>query len=318
MFPAVAVFQDALRGVGHVQAGALHEVPDAVQLALDLLQLRFDGLQSFPFLLGHAVHLLVHQLHQLADVGLGEDVIADVLDDNALKVAGVEPGAIAGVLALLEEGVADVVGVFAALGLGGGHGLAAGLAAGQAAEQVGAGGAAGVGLFRGAGTQQFPDLPELLSGYDGGEGVLHSYRLLPVPALLSPDESADIGFVVEHVVDGGLDPLLAVGVGDALGIQGLGDVQDTVAVQDHIEDAAGHGVPGRVEFQAGAFLGAVLDVDLAVAVGSVGGDPEAPGGGLAHSPHNLLGKILAVIFVHGLDDALQQPAGGVVLGLLGD
>ena len=284
----MAVFQDAFRGVGHVQVGALHEVPDAVQLALHIFQFRLDGLQSFPLLFGDAVHLLVHQLHQLADVGLGEDVVADVLDDDALEVAGIEPGGVAGVLALLEEGVADVVGVFAALGLGGGHGLAAGSAAGQATEQVGAGGATGVGLFRGAGTKQFPDLPELLSGYDGGEGVLHPYRLLSVPALLAPDESAGIGLVVEHVVDGGLDPLLAVGIGDALGIEGLGDVQDAVAAQHHFEDAAGHGVVGRVEFQPGTPLGAVLDVDLAIAVGGVGGDPEAPGSGLAHPPNDLL------------------------------
>ena len=284
----MAVFQDAFRGVGHVQVGALHEVPDAVQLPLDLLQFRLDGLQSFPFLLGDAVHLLVHQLDQFPDVGLGEDVVADVGDDDGLEVPGIEPGAIAGVPALLEQGVADVVGVLAALGLGGGHGLAAGLAAGQAAEQVGAGGAAGVGLLGGAGAQQFSDLPELLSGYDGGEGVLHSYRLLPVPALLAPDQSAGVSLVVEHVVDGGLDPLLTVGVGDALVVEGLGYVEDALAAQDHLEDAADHGVVGRVEFQPGALLGAVLDVDFLVAVGGVGGDPESPGSGLAHPPNDLL------------------------------
>ena len=43
-------------------------------------------------------------------------------------------------------------------------------------------------------------------------------------------------------------------LGDALGIQGLGDVQDAVAVQYHLEDAAGHGVMGRVQFSLGRFL----------------------------------------------------------------
>ena len=64
------------------------------------------------------------------------------------KLLALSPGGLAGAFAPLQEGVADVVGVPAALGLGGGHGLAAGLAFDQAAEQVGAGSPAGVHLPR--------------------------------------------------------------------------------------------------------------------------------------------------------------------------
>ena len=78
---------------------------------------------------------------------------------------------------------ADVVGVLAVFGFGGGEGLVAGLALGQAVEQVGAGSAAGVGDRRGAGFQQFPYPVKLLPGHDGGESVLHPNRFLDVPGL---------------------------------------------------------------------------------------------------------------------------------------
>ena len=38
-------------------------------------QFRLDGLQVLPLFAGHAVHLLVQQFHQVADVGLGEDSV---------------------------------------------------------------------------------------------------------------------------------------------------------------------------------------------------------------------------------------------------
>ena len=171
--------------------------------------------------------------------------------------------------------MADVVGVLAALGLGSGEGLPAGFAGEDAAEQVGTGGPPGMDLPGGAGTQQFPDPPELLASHDGGEGVFHPDRLGLVLGPGAPDQGAGVGFVVQHGVDGGLEPALAVGGGDALGVERLGDVQDAVSLKDHVEDAAGDGVLGRVQFQPGALLGPVLDVDLPVSVGGVGGDPEA-------------------------------------------
>ena len=106
---------DAVRGVGHLDVAILDEVPDAAQFPLDILQLRVDGLQPLALLGGHAVHLLVHHLDQLGDAALGEDVGANLFHHQFLEAAGVEPGGIAGPAALLDQGLADVVGELAAL-----------------------------------------------------------------------------------------------------------------------------------------------------------------------------------------------------------
>ena len=90
-----------------------------------------------------------------------------------------------------------------------------------------------------------------------------------------PDQGARVGFVEQHVVDGGLEPLLSPGAGHALCVEGLGHVEDAAALERHVKDAPGHGVGGRVKLQLGALLHPVLDVDLLVAVGGVGGDPES-------------------------------------------
>ncbi|MDE2682751.1 MAG: hypothetical protein OXI54_01190 [Chloroflexota bacterium] len=119
-------------------------------------------------------------------------------------------------------------------------------------------------------------------------------------------------------MDAVLGPGPAGGVGDALVVEGAGDVQDALAGLGQVEDALDHGSGVRVKFQGGAFLGAVLDHQLAVAVGNTAGDPEAPGGGFAHPSINLFGKIFAVKFVHGLDDGFHELAGGGVVGVLGD
>ena len=76
--------------------------------------------------------------------------------------------------------------------------------------------------------------------------------------------------------------------------------------------------PMRVKLQLGALLRPVLDVDLPIAVGGVGGDPEAARSGFPHPPRHLLGEILAVELVHAFDDGLKELAGGGVVSLLGD
>ena len=281
---------DAVRGVGHLGVGGLDEVPDAAQPLFHVLKLPLDGLQPLTLLVGHPVHLLVQQLHQVSDVGLGEDVGANLIDDDLLEFLGVEPGGLAGAAAPLEEGVADVVGVLAALGLGCGHGFAAGLALGQPAQQVAAGDAAGVHLLRGAGLHHSGDAPELLLGDDGGVCVLDAHGGRAVLGVGSPDHGSGVCLVGEHEVDGGLEPLLSVGSGDTLGVEGLGDVQGASAPEGHVEDAPGYGVGGRVQLQLGALRGPVRDVDPLVAVGGVGGHPEASRRGLPHPPRDLLGK----------------------------
>ncbi|MCY4624394.1 MAG: hypothetical protein OXC99_05255 [Chloroflexi bacterium] len=148
---ALPEFHDVIGGRGHVDAVALrYEVPDAAQLLLHVVKLLVDGLQFLAMLPSRSVHLLVQELHEVADVGLGEDVGAQLIDDGVLELLGVEPGGIAGAAARLHQGLADVVGVLAALGLGGGHCPAAGRALEQPAEQVGAGRPPGVRLLRGA------------------------------------------------------------------------------------------------------------------------------------------------------------------------
>ena len=131
-------FPDAVRGVGHNGIGHLDVAPAAAQLALHVLKLILNDLQSLALLPGHAVHLLGHLLHQVLDVALGEDVGANLGDDQLLEAAGVERRSIAGVLAEFDVRLADVVCVLAALGEPAGEGGVARLALDQAAEQVGA------------------------------------------------------------------------------------------------------------------------------------------------------------------------------------
>ena len=70
--------------------------------------------------------------------------------------------------------------------------------------------------------------------------------------------------------------------------------------------------------KVGALLRPVLHHHPVVAEGGVAGDPEAARGRLAHPPRDLLGEILAVEFVHALDDGLHELARGGVVGVLGD
>ncbi|MXX49315.1 MAG: hypothetical protein F4Z38_13600 [Chloroflexi bacterium] len=86
------MFADAVGGVGHLQVGGLDQPPDAVERPVDLGQLMLDRLQLAPLLMGQTVHLLIDHLDQFADVALGQDVAAQLLDDRALEVARVEPG----------------------------------------------------------------------------------------------------------------------------------------------------------------------------------------------------------------------------------
>ena len=51
-----------------------------------------------------------------------------------------------------------------------------------------------------------------------------------IPRGIYAIQGAGVGFVGEHGVDGGLEPLLAVGGGDALGVEGLGHVEDALAL----------------------------------------------------------------------------------------
>ena len=305
-----------LRAVQHHAPLGQHHA--RLQLAPHLLQLRLDTLKLLALLAGDAVHLLVEQAHEVTDVGLGEDVVAQLADDRLLEAPRVEPGGDAGLLAALEQGLADVVGVLAALRLRGGEIAPAALTAHEPAQQVGTGDPPGVLHLRSARAQQLLHALELLPANDRRHGALHAHgRGLPLVAL-PPDQRAHVGLVAEHPVHGVLEPAAAVAGGDAIGVEGAHDVEHAVASERHREDAADDGVGGRVEFELGALLRAVLDLHLAVAVGGEGGDPEAARGRLAHAARDLFGQIGAVEFVDALDDRLHELAGGRVVGVLGD
>ena len=309
---------DPVRGVGHLDVAVLDEVPDAGQFPLDLLQLGVDGLQPLALLGGHAVHLLVHHLDQLGDAALGEDVVADALHHQLLEAAGVEPGGIAGPAALLDQGLADVVGELAALGVLAAERPLALVALNQPAEQVGAAHPAGVSPLGCTGVHQLADAAELGLRDAGGERLLDAHRLGLVLSPGAPDQGARVDLVSEDEVDAILGPELSRGTGDALVVEGAGDFQHSGAGLGQVEDAPDHGGGVRVQFQGGPLLGPVWDHDPVVAVRGPAAHPVAPGRGLPHTPGNLLGKIFRVKFVHALDDSLKQLAGGGVVGVLGD
>ena len=274
-----------------VQVGGLRQVVETVQPAPHVFQLRLGGLQPLALLPGDAVHLLVHQLDQFPDVGLGEHVVPNLPDHHLLEPAGVQPGTVASPAAPFHQGLADVVGELAALGVLAGHGPAATAALDQAAKQVGASHSSGVGFPGSAGAHLPVDLAELGLGDDGGESLFHPHGIPLVLGALAPDQSAGVSLVLQDDVDAVLGPESAGGVGDALGVQGAGNIQDALAGFGQAEDALHDGRRIRVGFQGRPLLGPVLDVDLPVTVGNATGDPEAPGGGFPHPSQNFLRKI---------------------------
>ena len=265
-------------------------MPDAAELPLHVLKLILDGLQLLALLGGHAVHLLVHDLHEGADIGVGEDVGANLADDHLLEAAGVEPGSLAGVLAVLHDGLADVVGELAALGVLTAERSVARLALDQTAEQVGAPHPAGVNDLWGSGPHQPHDAPEPGLGDDGGERLLHPDRVVLALARNAPDQGARVDLVAEDAVDGVLGPALARRAGYALAVEGLGDLQHPRTGLGHVEDVVDDVGSIGVGFEDGALLRTVLHHHPVVAVGGPAGDPEAAGGGLPHTSGDLLGQ----------------------------
>ena len=168
------------------------------------------------------------------------------------------------------------------------------------------------------GVHQLVDAAELGLGDDGGESLLDAHRVGLVLPPGTPDQSPRVDLVSEDEVDAVLGPEPARGAGDALVVQGAGDLEHSGAGLGQVEDALHHLGGVGVQFQGGALLRPVGHHDPVVAVGGAAAHPVAPGGGLAHSPLYFFGKILAIELVHGLDDGLHQLAGGGVVGVLGD
>ena len=150
-FLPVPEFPDVVSGVGHIDiVGLPDEVPDAAKVPLHILKFSVYGLQPLVLLGGHSIHLLVHGLHQVADVSLGENVGANLFDDQVLESPSVEPRGVAGSAALLHEGLTDIIWKLAALGVLAGQCTPAGLALDQPAEEEGTCNPAGVDDLGGA------------------------------------------------------------------------------------------------------------------------------------------------------------------------
>ena len=92
----------------------------------------------------------------------------------------------------------------------------------------------------GAGTHLLVHLAELGLGDDGREGFLHPDRVSLVPGASSPEQGSGVSLVSEDDVDAVLGPEPSGGVGDALAVQGAGDIEDAVSSLGHIEDALDH------------------------------------------------------------------------------
>ena len=309
---------DAGLEVVNVQVGGLRQVIEPIQPALHVPEFRLDGLQPLALLPGRPVHLLVHQPYQLPDIALGQDVLPNLPHHHPFEPPGVQSGGVAGPAASLHQRLADVVGKPTALGVLAGKGAVAPLASDQAAEQIGAAHPAGVRPLGRPGAQHPVHPAELGRGDDGGERLRHPHRLGLVLRIRTPDQRAGVRLVPEDVVDAGLGPEPARGVGDALRVEGLGDVQHAPARLRHGEDAPDHRRRCRIRLQLRAFLGPIRYQDLVVAIRHAAGHPEPPGRRLAHPPRDLLRQILAIKLVHALDDGLHQLAGGGVVGGLGD
>ena len=148
----------------------------------------------------------------------------------------------------------------------------------------------GVDDFGCAGAHQPVDALGLGFGDDGGERFLDAHRLSLVLGVGVPDQRPCVDLVPEDEVDAVLGPKLTRGAGDALVVEGAGDVQHPRTGLGHVEDALDDAGGIGVGFQGGALLGPVLHHDPVVAVGRPAGDPEASGCGLPHTPRNLLGQ----------------------------
>ena len=186
LLPLPVLF-NPVRGVGHFNVARLDSVPDATQPPLHIFKLILNDPKPLALILGYAVHLLVHHLHQLGDAPLGEDVGANLVDDELLEAAGVEPGSVAGILAALHDRLADVVGKLSALGVLAAERPVARLALDQSTQEIGASDPSGMGLLWCARVHQLVDAAELGLGDDGGERFLHPHWLGVVLCVHSPD-----------------------------------------------------------------------------------------------------------------------------------
>ena len=102
-FLTLLVLPEPGQDVVDLQVRGLDGVPEPVHPAAHLGQLRLDALELRPLLAGHAVHLLVEHPPEAADLGPGEDVLPDLVDDQPLEALRVEARRLAGSAAPLSR-----------------------------------------------------------------------------------------------------------------------------------------------------------------------------------------------------------------------
>ena len=81
---------DPGRGVREVQVAGLDHVPDAVEPAPHLRQLRLNAREFPALLVGHPVQLLLHQPHQGPDVALRQNAVPDLRHNQALEAPALD------------------------------------------------------------------------------------------------------------------------------------------------------------------------------------------------------------------------------------
>ena len=79
-------------------------MPQPVYPATHLGEFLFDRIKLLPLLLRYSVHLLIDEPHQSSDVPLGENVLPQLVDDQALEALRVEPWRLAGAPSSFQEG----------------------------------------------------------------------------------------------------------------------------------------------------------------------------------------------------------------------
>ena len=197
-------------------------------------------------------------------------------------------GVIAATAATLDQGLADVVVETAALGVLAREQRLASVALDEPAEHVGASHPTGMDGPGCAGTHPGVHPAEQSLGNYGRERPIDSNRLSIVSGSGAPDQSPCVYLVGEDEADRVTGPELPGGAGDALVVEGADNVQNPSSGVGQLEDPLDDIGCFLIGLQLGTLLGTVLHHDPVVAVGRPAGDPEAPGGGLAHPAPDLL------------------------------
>ena len=143
-FLTFLVLPKARHDVPTLKFRCLHGTPQLLHRAAHVGELLLDGLQLQALLTRDTIHLVVDEAYQVPDLGLREDVLPNLFNDQLLEILGVEARGLAGPLAALIKGLANVVVVLSRLCRHGCQGPTTAFALDQPTQQAGAGHATGM------------------------------------------------------------------------------------------------------------------------------------------------------------------------------